>query len=249
MIAKQVHMNYIKENTTIKCGLMRNNAVYFFDTGHIEFKGVMIPTCEVIFDASERYKEKFTEEMTRLFGSIKESLWEQKIFIDMIELLCKVVQVMPKFSVTPPEPINSMQTITNDSFVQLCRYAGKAYIQDEDYHGAVGYLRHFIAICEQIPLFDRLILDYLKGVTDKYNLLLESYEGHINKEIEEKATLIFQGNNYKTWQAAKNGAQIYEKLKAIGRKSNDIAKKKSLWYNLIKQNAEQMEFALYSGKK
>jgi hypothetical protein len=92
-------------------------------------------------------------------------------------------------------------------------------------------------------------MDYLRGVADKYTRLLESYEAHIDREIDEKAARIFQGDYYKTWTAAKNGAAIYEKLRAIGRKSNDIAKKKSLWYFLIKQNQEDMIFTLYSGKK
>jgi hypothetical protein len=249
MIAKQVQMNYQKENMQTKCIIARNNAVYFFDTGHIEFKGVMIPTCEVVFNKEERYKERFSEEMSKLFGSIKESLWEQRIFADMMDLLSKVAIEMPKFSVTPPEPINGMQTITNESFVQLCRLAMKAYLQDEDYPAAVAMLHHFVSIIEMISNYDRLILDYLRGVTAKYALLLDTYQIHIDREIDEKAAQIFHGNYYKTWLAAKNGAQIYEKLRGIGRKSNDIAKKKNLWYNLIKQNKEQMEFTLYSGKK
>jgi hypothetical protein len=35
----------------------------------------------------------------------------------------------------------------------------------------------------------------------------------------------------------------------MGRKSPEVPKKKALWYNLIKQNAEKMEFVLHSGKK
>ena len=249
MIAKQVQMNYQKENTQTKCVLFKNDAVYFFDTGHIEFKGVMIPTCEVVFNKAERYKERFTEELVRLFGSIRENLWEQRIYLDIIDLLIKTANAMPKFQVTPPEPVNGMQTITNESFMQLCRLAMKAYMQDDDYPTAVSFLHSFVTIAGLIPNFDRLILDYLRGAADKYELLLTSYQTHIDKEVDEKAAQIFQGNYYKTWLAAKNGASIYEKLRVMGRKSNDIAKKKSLWYNLIKQNKEQMEFTLYSGKK
>ena len=249
MIAKQVEMNYQKENTQIKCSLMQNDAVYFFDTGHIEFKGVMIPTCEVIFDKKERYKEMYREELTRLFGAIKENHWEQRIFSDLMDLIIKVAQCMPIFSFVPPKPIHEMQTITGNSLVHICRLAMKAYIQEEDYHAAVGYMQDLITISEQVPTFDRLILDYLRGITDKYSLLLTSYETHIDREIDEKATMIFQGNYYKTWLAAKNGAQIYEKLRNMGRASNNISKKKTLWFNLIKQNKEQMEFTLYSGKK
>ena len=249
MIAKQVMMNFEKENAASKCILSQKDSVYFFDTGHIEFKGVMIPTCEVVFDKNERYKEKFSEEMTKLLGSIRENLWEQRIFQDLMDLLSKVAHSMPKFTVTPSQPVRGMQTIINESFIQLCRIAYKTYSIDEDYYAAVEFLQSFTEICEQIPNFDRLILDYLRGITDKYKFLLSAFEKHIDKEVEDKAANIFHGDHYKTWSAAKNGAQVYEKLRAIGRKSKDITKKKNLWLSMLSQHKEQMEFTLYSGKK
>jgi len=71
----------------------------------------------------------------------------------------------------------------------------------------------------------------------------------IDKEMDTRAQAIFQGNYFKAWQAAKNAVGVYEKLKIIGRQSKEIPKKKVLWYNLIKQKSEQMEFVLHSGKK
>jgi hypothetical protein len=249
MIAKQVMMNYEKENAVNKCILAGNDSLYFFDTGHIEFKGVMIPTCEVVFDKKERYKEKFSKEMTKLFGSIRDNLWEVKIFQDLMELLTKVIQCMPKFSITPRQPFQGMQTIANESYVQLCRVAYKAYCVDEDYFKAVEYLHFLVEVSELIPGFDRLVLDYFKGVADKYQILLDAYESHIDKEVDEKAEHIFHGDHYKTWLAAKNGTQIYEKLRGIGRKSKEITKKKNLWLSMLAANKEKMEFTLYSGKK
>ena len=252
MIAKQVMMNYEKENKENKdnnvCILKQKDAIYFFDTGQIEFKGVMIPTCEVIFDKNERYKEKFAEDLTNLFSSIKENLWEQRIYQALMELLTRVAQSMPKFSVVPAVPINAMQTITNESYIQLCRLAMKAYCVSEDYYLAVEYLYYLIEVSEKIQVFDRLVLDYLRGITEKYQLLLDAFEKHIDKEVDEKAEQIF-GNHYKTWTAAKSGVQIFEKMRGIGRKSKEITKKKNLWLSMLSQNKEKMEFTLYSGKK
>jgi hypothetical protein len=249
MITKQVYLSYIKENETEKCTLFRNNTLYFFDTGLIEFKGVMLPTCEVIFKQEERYKEKCSEEMNRLYSSIRDSLWEQRIFIDLMELLFKLMTIMPAFVITPREPINGMQTISNASFSQLCRIGVKTYMRDEDYASAVALLHEFIEIMELIPQFDRLILDYTRGITEKYDLLLNAFEEAINREIEEKADKIFSGNYLKTYHAAKNGAVIYERLCQTGRKSPELTKKKTLWYNLIKANQEKMSLTIYSGKK
>ena len=249
MIAKQVYMNYMKENEKERNSLLKNKIIYFLDTGQIEFKGVQIPSCEVVFKAEDMYKESISEEMVQLFGSIKENLWEQKIFQDLMTLLSKTAQVMPKFTVVPPKPINGMQSITNDSFMQLCRTALKAYVHDEDYSAAVDMLKTFIALIEEIPHFEKLILDYLEGITDKYDLLLKSYLETIDREIDSRASQIFQNSYLKAWNAAKNAVTVYEKLKAIGRRSDEVPKKKSLWYNLIKKKADEMEFVLHSGKK
>ena len=43
--------------------------------------------------------------------------------------------------------------------------------------------------------------------------------------------------------------QSYEKLRNMGRRSEEIAKKKSLWFMLMKQYQDKMVFTLYSGKK
>ena len=249
MIAKQVQMNYMKENEKERCSLFKNKAIYFLETGQIEFKGVQIPSCEVVFKAEEKYKEDFSEEMGQLFSSIKENLWEVRIFQDLMNLLAKTAQVMPKFTVVPPKPVYSMQTITNESFVQLCRTALRAYVHDEDYAAAVDLLKTFISLIEEIPHFDRLILDYLRGITDKYDMLLEFYLSTIDREIDSRAQQIFQGSYLKAWVAAKNAVTVYEKLKVMGRRSKEVPKKKALWYNLIKQKSAEMEFVLHSGKK
>jgi hypothetical protein len=249
MITRQVYLNYMKENALEKCGLFNDGNIYFFNTGFIKFKGLMLPTCEVIFKDEDKYKEQFSEEITRLYGSIKDSLWEQRIFLDLMELLAKAAQVMPPFSLTPPKPVHGMQTITNASFVHLCHAGIKAYMQDEDYAFAVSLLREFASLIEAIPAFDRIILDYIRGIAEKYDLLLLSYEKSIDKEIDEKAEQIFSGDQLKTYFAAKNGAVIFDKLRRLGRSSPHLTKKKSLWYNLIKQNQEKMAMTIYSGKK
>ncbi|MCL2093400.1 MAG: hypothetical protein FWH12_04310 [Treponema sp.] len=249
MVAKQVYMNFLKENEKDPCLIFKNSTIYFLDTGHIEFKGVQIPSCEAVFIAADKYKEKFSQEMTILFKSISENLWEQKIFLDLLNLVAKAAQVSPKFTVIPPSPINGMQTITNESFTTLCTMAYKSYVQDEDYARAIGMLRTLCTLIDEIPGFERLIYDYLLGITERYEMLLGSYLETIDKEIDNRAQDIFRGDYLKAWGAAKNAVTVYEKLKSMGRTSKEVPKKKVLWYSLIKQNTDQMEFVLHSGKK
>ena len=156
---------------------------------------------------------------------------------------------MPPFSVDFIEPIHGLKTVSNKSFVLFCKAAIKAYGMEEDYPGAVAFLHDIITIIAEIPGYDRLIIDYLLGITAKYDLLLAAYLEAVDREIEEKAAQIFSGNYFKTWNAAKSASAIYEKLRDIGRRSKDLTKKKAIWFNLIKQYQGKMEFTLYSGKK
>jgi hypothetical protein len=249
MVTKQVQMSYLKENQTEKCALFKNNSVYFLDTGLVYFKGVRIPTCEAVFQNDERYKEQYSEELNRLFASLRESLWEQRIYTDLMTLIAKTASVMKPFSAALSQSVNSMVTITNESLMQLCRIGLKAYIKDENYGAAVQMLRDFTVIIDLIPGFDRLILDYLKGITEKYEFLLGCYNETLDKEIDERASQIFQTSHLKAFQASKNAVIIHEKLKTMARSSPMITKKKALWLKLLQQSKEQMEFTLYSGKK
>jgi len=249
MIAKQVQMNFDKENAQFKCALAENSTIYFFDTGHIEFKGVIIPTCEIVFMESERYKEKFTPEMNRLMESIDQNLWEQRIFSDILALIVKAAQVMPAFSVTPQVIIDNIQTLTNDSLVHLGKKAMVAYLREEDYHLAVTLLHDLVHIVEMIPSFDRLILDYLKGISAKYSMLLDMYNHNINNQIEEKASGIFLNNYATAWAAAKKGVSMHSKLLEMGKNSELVNKKKNLWFFIIKQHHKDLEFSMYAGKK
>jgi hypothetical protein len=249
MVTKQVFLNYTRENALKESALFQQKKVYFFDAGMIEFKGVMLPSCEAIFNDEDRYKEKFSEEMGRLYSSTRESHWEQRIYQDAMDLVSKSAQVMPPFRVTPPKPVHGMVSLTNDSLMRLCLAGKKAYLYDEDYSFAISLLHRLIDIIQMIPQYDRLILDYIQGIADKYDLLLKNYEDSIDQEIDEKAGSIFNGDQYKAYFAAKKGMALFEKLRRLGRKSPLLTKKKTLWFNLIKQYQDRLEFTLYSGKK
>jgi hypothetical protein len=248
MITRQTALSYAKENSAAPSTLAKNKVVYCFDTGMIEFKGVQLPTCEVVFKSEERYKEQFSEEMSRLFASTRDGLWEQRVYMDLMDLLGKTAAAMPPFTVNLKFPINGMVTAGNKTISDLCQKGADAYAQEE-YPQAVLILKQFTLLLDQIPGYDRLILDYVKGITDKYDALLKMYEAAINREVEERAPNIFTGNNLKTYYAAKNAASVYDELRARGRKSAALTPKRTRWINLIRQNPEELEFTLYSGKK
>ena len=249
MIARQVQMNFEKENIIKRCSLARNNNVYFFNTGHIEFKGVTIPSCEVVFNPKDFYKEKYSEEMNSLMDATRENLWTQRIFTDLVHLISKAAKGMPPFAIELSSPIGGRQTINNESLMNSCERAKLAYIDDEDFADAVRTLKTIIDIIEMVPSFDRFILDYLKGIYVKYAKLVDLYEAVIDKQVDSEAEIIFSGDKYSAWVAAKKGALVFDKLREMGRKHPVIKNKKAIWFNIIKQKENEMAFTLHSGKK
>ncbi|MDR2149645.1 MAG: hypothetical protein LBO67_02260 [Spirochaetaceae bacterium] len=251
MVTKQVQMNFKKENTSQEAQsfIFQRNLLYFFDTGIIEFKGVMLPTCEVVFTEHDQYKQHLSAEMSQLFNSVRSALWEQQIFNDLMKLIVKSVTVMPAFRIKLKEPILYMTVITNESIISLCQKAEKSYAMDEDYTYALMILHEFAALLEQIPHYDHLILDYLKGITDRYDFILKLYQEFIDKEIDAKAHRIFYGDNLKAYYEAKKAVETFNWLMSMGRVSAEIPQKRVLWYNLIHQHKDEMVFTPYSGKK
>jgi hypothetical protein len=248
MITKHVYLNFVKENSMKKSELARSESIYFFNAGPIEFKGVSLPSYEVIFENGEKYKAKFVEALEKLYGSIRESLWEQRVFVDMMEVINAVCRAMPPFEISGLNVVGNSLSLNNDGITRLCSQALKAYLREEDYAAAVAKLREIIANLEQVPGFDRLVLDYARGVADKYGVILNEFEEAIDKEVNQKIDLIFHEKHKRAYFAAKKNAEMYENLRLYARKSNALNRKKVLWYDLIKQKQDEMRFTLYSGK-
>jgi hypothetical protein len=141
------------------------------------------------------------------------------------------------------------RAVDNKTFAELCMMTQKAYVVSEDYVWAISQLHNIINIMKAVPFFDRLVLDYARAIAEKYDILLHDFLATIEREVDEKANEVFNGDHLRAYRAAKNAVNIYEKLKTLGRKSPALTKKKALWYNLIKANADKMTLTLYSGKK
>jgi hypothetical protein len=249
MITKQIQLNADAENKYAPRPLFQSNTLYFFDTGFIEFKGVLLPTCELIYKSDEMYKAHFSEEMQQLYTSIKAAQWEQKIYTDLIKVLMKATALMRTFCVPIPDSAEGTISIDNNSFKLLCNRALNAYVQDDNYPHALELLQQCISVMESVPDFDRLILDYAQGILDRYSYLLQVYEDTLNLYIDENLISLLNEQQLKTFSAARKGAVVFEKTRAAIRKSPQLIQKKPLWYKLIKQRREKMTLTIYSGKK
>jgi hypothetical protein len=248
MVSRQVQMNFLRENAAgAPCALFRKDAVYFMDAGIIGFKGGTLPVSEAVFDRAGWYKKELGAELSALYAAVNGNLWEQKVYPVLMELLVKTAAVMPAFSLAPVP--HGAAPVTNAVLSRYCRAARSLWTEHEDYIQAVNALRDITGVLEHIPRFDRLILDYARGIAERYGTLVPAYTAELDREVERNSTKIYPPDQHQTWKTSRAAVRIYEKLRAEGRKRLELIKKKTIWYNLIKANAGRMKMTLYSGKK
>ncbi len=251
MAVQSVYNSYLKENKVVKNDLYAKNLIFFFNNGPVSFKGVKLYSYEIIFKNSERYREKYVKLMEVLYDSLKQQLWKQKIFLDLMAAVSEALSRMAPFSVEVTNTFDPDQRgkITNAFLLQLCTKASQLYDKEDDYPSAISLLGQIQLLLEQVPGFDRLLYSYVAEVNVKYSELMKGFNQKLEREIEERIDSIFN-EQYKTaYLNSKKAAITYDKLRSYAKKSKALSKKKFIWYNLIEENRDTLELEIYSGKK
>jgi len=102
---------------------------------------------------------------------------------------------------------------------------------------------------EQVPEFDRLIIRYLKEISQRYALLAKEFEERLEGEILTKLDVIFEPRYKTVYQKAREYIDTYEKLKAFAMNSGALGNKKSAWYSLVEDKKTELKLQFYSGKR
>lgn len=251
MAVQSVYNSYLKENKVVKSNLYAKNLIFFFNSGPVSFKGVKLYSYEIIFKKEERYREKYVKLMEVLYDSLKQQLWKQKIFLDLIAAVSEALSRMPSFSIEIANIVDPGQRgkITNVFLLQLCSKASQMYDKEDDYPSAISLLGQIQLLLEQVPGFDMLLYNYVAEINVKYTELMKAFNQKLEHEIEERIDSIFNEQYKSAYLNSKKAAITYEKLRSYAKKSKALSKKKFIWYNLIEENRNMLELEIYSGKK
>jgi hypothetical protein len=242
-----VYSSFLKENKVVKSDLVTKKLMKFFNLGTVVFKGTKVNCCDVIFNQKEQYRMAYNPTLMTLLESIRQELWKGRVFPDLIELVLQVCQAMPAFSV---DVVRNGQRyrLTNDSVIKQAEQAHRHY-SGEDYPAAVADLCRIAEDLDDVPEFDRLIVRYLKEVSQRFVLLASELEARMAKEISAKIDVIFEPKYKTVYQKAEEYIATFEKLKSFAMKSSALSNKKSTWYSLIEDMKEDLKLELYSGKR
>ncbi|MDR2509565.1 MAG: hypothetical protein LBC77_02855 [Spirochaetaceae bacterium] len=251
MATKQVML--LVESESKKQGndiLVRGSALQFYDTGHIEFKGVLLPCCEIIFKDSEKYKTGFFNEIIKLEDSVRQGAWENTIFLNLVNLIIKAASTMPAFTQNIcSEDGETAEIIKNETIERKCIIAINQFLHKQNFSKAVDTLDDIVKKIEVIPEFDRLTLDYALSILKRYQMVLPYYSEHIEKLVDERACDILNEKDLMIFSTLRKNIGVYEKLRQNVRESPKLKQRKAYWSLAIKTHKEKMDLQIYSGKK
>jgi hypothetical protein len=242
-----VYSSFLKENKIVKSDLVAKKMLKFFNAGTVSFKGTKVNCCEILFNPKEQYRMNYNPALLTLLEALRQELWKGRVFTDAIELVLKACRNMPAFTVDLVEK-GGRRKITNDSIAAVAEQARKHY-NGESYPAAATALSRISEEVEQIPEFDRLIVRYLKEISQRYELLAKEFEKRLEGEILTKLDVIFEPRYKTVYQKAREYIDTYEKLKALAMKSSALGNKKSTWYSLVEDKKTELKLQFYSGKR
>ena len=231
MAAQIVYNSYLKENKVVKSNLYSKNLILFFNSGPVSFKGVKLYSYEIIFKKEEKYREKYVKLMEVLYDSLKQQLWKQKIFLDLMAAVSEALSRMPSFSIEIANTVDSGQRgkITNVFLLQLCSKASQMYDKEDDYPSAISLLGQIQLLLVQVPGFDILLYNYVAEINVKYTELMKAFNQKLEREIEERIDSIFNEQYKSAYLNSKKAAITYEKLRSYAKKSKALSKRKFIW--------------------
>jgi hypothetical protein len=154
---------------------------------------------------------------------------------------------MPGFAVNLVEN-GERQKITNDSLARLAAQARQHY-NGEDFPLAARELSRIAMQADRVTEFDRIIVRYLKEISQRFELLAEEFEKRLESEILTKIDVIFEPRYKTVYQKASEYIDTYEKLKSFAMKSQALSNRKSAWYSLIEDKKEELKLQIHSGKR
>jgi hypothetical protein len=248
LVTHFVYKGFQKEGQSHPQPIHQKGALHFLDNGSVAFKGVAVAAFEVLFRKKDRYREKYDEQLTILYDSLKKGRWKERIFSDLMALLIRVCEVMPPFSVNVPRGGKNLE-VTNAAVITLCKQARELYENREDYRSAVRAMRQVRDFVSAVDGIDRLVLDYVNRVSESYERLVDEFEAKLDVEIQAKLDSIFKPELRATYLSARRSADTLEKLRTLAYRSNALHSRKAVWYKLIEDAGTSLDVKIWSGKR
>ncbi len=227
---------------------LQKTSIDFFDAGRISFKGIAVAVAEVVFDASQRYKLRFENDLLELYRAVESGAWKDGIFAALIALLIRVYQNMPTFEIEAVS--NGLQTtLTNDQLMIIASEALNRFRLKQDYAKAIGELGRLVEYTRAIPRFDRLSLEYAERILSGYETLVGAYADGLDAKIKDKIQTVLPAKHRQLFDESRRSAMIYERLRDQVKNSLTPLEISLLWASTVDKGQSKLEISIHSGKR
>ena len=235
--------NYIREASVKKETLLAEKHLDFFNAGYVSFKGVGVTINEVLIDKKERYRMSYQNDMLDLIDSLKKNLWNEKIFINLLNLIISASEKTPPFVVS----IDEDYPLNNSDFITVAKKALTLF-QSRSYVEAVDQLDVLFRHIKDSNSLDYFTAVYTENILSAYRKIIYGYHKNFEKmlEVETKKNLSLEDRD--RFNALKKQAAVYEKLKTKLYTKISKQKRKIIWTSTVNFEKADLVFQIYFGK-
>ena len=235
--------NYIREASSRKDTLLSENHLDFFNAGYVSFKGVGVTINEVIIDKKERFRMSYQKELLDLIDSLKKNLWNEKIFINLLNLIITASKKSPAFVVSLNEefPLNNsdLSTIARKS---LSLFMEKSFVE------AVEQLEIIYLHVKDNTSLDYFTVVYTENILNAYRKIISGYHVNFEKLIDGEAKRNMSPEERDRYNTLKMQSAVYEKLKNKMYTKITKQKRKIIWTSTVNLEKSDLVFQIYFGK-
>ncbi len=247
LITKTVHTSFASETKKVSRGYFSDHPLRFFDSGKINFKGLSVSLCEVIYNEDEHYRLRYEDEIGELFKVAEASAWKDGLFTSLVMLLRKVYAVMPEFRIAPDASLRN-SPLTNTTMMGLAQKALDLFRSEQDYLSAIDTLEELICRSRAITNFDSLCLEYAERIHSQYAAIGREYAIRMKGKLKEKATSVLPNKYHAVYEDIEKANELRERLLDRVRETLTPLELSQLWSGVVDEKRDTLSATIHSGK-
>jgi class 3 adenylate cyclase len=216
----------------------------FFNAGTVEFKGVNLSVCDVVFLPSQSERLAYRECMEELYAAIEQGAWKGKVFDSALKLAARIATSRQLVLFRPAPPGRNRQAST-EGVLELIR-AARGHFAAERYERAVECLSLIVDDLSLMEDCDDLAIEYLGQAALNYAELLERFAENLDLELETQLESIFPAADREKLRVLRANHEAYGKVRAAARLK--VEGRKAIWQRAADEAAPGLSVRIKSKK-
>ncbi len=250
-LSEYVYIRYREELRGRKEPVLVDPEAPFIRIGPVAMKGLRVPVVEALVDPAERYRVKYRGELERLRESLKNALWSGQIFMDLANLLVRMVRCMAPFSLKgsgEPSGNDRARVLDNRRAVEELEAAASLFFSGKDFELAVRRLSGIAELLSGIPGADPIVLKFAEIVLEKYRLVCAEYRRELQGFLESRENKLLSLEEITTYGQLKSQVSLHREFESRLFARLEPERRKILWQQGIGACNGRLEVEMYVGK-